>query len=58
VIKVYYNDMVDLCYRKVSQQEVQGDLPMLKVEGRVVRQGVIPDLRTILEFARSVESRA
>jgi hypothetical protein len=52
---VYYNDMLELQYVKVRKEDLTGHLPMLRVEGQVVKEGFIPDLRTILEYARSAE---
>jgi|WetSurMetagenome_2_1015567.scaffolds.fasta_scaffold1665091_1 hypothetical protein len=47
---MYYDQKVELTYVKVSGNEVAGNLPQLKIDGRVVKEGCTPDLRMIMDY--------
>jgi hypothetical protein len=47
---MYYEHNVQLDYVKVSREEVKESLPLLKIDGRVVKEGCTPDLRMIMDY--------
>ncbi|MDQ7821404.1 MAG: hypothetical protein RDV48_01280 [Candidatus Eremiobacteraeota bacterium] len=51
-VKAYFQDRIELKYQKVDAQSMKERLPLLKVDGKVVKEGCIPDMSMIMEYAQ------
>lgn len=56
MMDIYFKDQVEIKYSRVNSHEVKESLPVLKVNGKVVKENCIPDLDTLIHYVQNADA--